>query len=100
MHEDPAAARALALFVSAYGAEAGNLALKVLPAGGVYVAGGIATRMVDKLEWVAFVRSFNAKGRMTERLQAIPIAIVRDAHVGLLGARAYAALLWKSRTLH
>ncbi|MET0386865.1 MAG: glucokinase [Polyangiales bacterium] len=98
--QDPAAARALALFVSAYGAEAGNLALKVLPVGGLYVAGGIAARLVDQLDWDAFLNSFHAKGRMGQLLKSIPIAVVREPNVGLLGARAYAALLWRSRTLH
>jgi glucokinase len=98
--QDPAAARALALFISAYGAEAGNLALKVLPAGGLYVAGGIAARLVDQLDWNEFVRSFHAKGRMADLLKLIPIAVVREPNVGLLGARAHAALLWRSRTLH
>lgn len=97
---DPAAARALQLFVSAYGAEAGNLALKVLPAGGMYVAGGIAARLVDQLDWQLFLSSFLAKGRMSELLKTIPIVVVRDHDVGLLGARAHAALLWRNRTLH
>ena len=90
---DKAAARALELFVSAYGAEAGNLALKVLPRGGVYVAGGIAARLVDQLDWNLFMRSFRAKGRMYELLGSIPVSVVLDPNVGLLGARAYAALL-------
>ena len=96
MRQDPAAARVLSLFVSAYGAEAGNLALKVLPAGGVYVAGGIAARSIEQLDWVEFTRSFSDKGRMTQLLASIPIYVVRDLKVGLLGARAYAALLWDS----
>ena len=97
---DPAAARSLALFVSAYGAEAGNLALKVLPAGGLYVAGGIAARMADRLDWNAFLESFLAKGRMAELLRTIPVSVVLHPNVGLLGARAHAALLWRDRTLH
>jgi glucokinase len=97
---DPAATRALALFVSAYGAEAGNLALKVLPTGGVYVAGGIASRLVDRLAWDVFLSSFVAKGRMGDLLKTIPVSVVRVANVGLLGARAHAALLWRNRTLH
>lgn len=97
---DPAAARALALFVSAYGAEAGNLALKVLPTGGLYVAGGIAARMADRLAWNVFMESFLAKGRMADLLKSIPISVVLNPNVGLLGARAHAALLWRDRTLH
>jgi glucokinase len=97
---DPAASRTLALFASAYGAEAGNFALKVLPTGGLYVAGGIAARLVDQLDWQEFMRSFCAKGRMSSLLGSIPVSVVRDPNVGLLGARAHAALLWRSRTLH
>jgi glucokinase len=97
---DPAAARALELFVSAYGAEAGNLALKVLPAGGLYVAGGIAARMAERLDWNAFMESFLDKGRMSELLKSIPVSVVLNLDVGLVGARAHAALLWKDRTLH
>jgi glucokinase len=99
-NQDPAAARALSLFVSAYGAESGNLALKVLPTGGLYVAGGIAARLVDQLDWSEFMRSFSDKGRMSPLMATIPVFVVRDPNVGLLGARAHAALLWRSRTLH
>jgi glucokinase len=98
--QDPAAARALSLFVSAYGAEAGNFALKVLPHGGLYVAGGVAARLVDQLDWSVFMKSFLEKGRMQDLLTTIPVMVVRDADVGLLGARAHAALLWRNRTLH
>jgi glucokinase len=98
--QDPAAARALLLFISAYGAEAGNLALKVMPTGGLYIAGGIAARLVEQLDWQEFLRSFADKGRMHPLLEAFPVFVVRDANVGLLGARAHAALLWRSRTLH
>jgi glucokinase len=97
---DPAAARALALFVSAYGAEAGNLALKVLPSAGVYVAGGIAAKLVDTLDWGTFMHSFRGKGRMAKLLETIPVSVVREANVGLLGARAHAALLLKDRASH
>lgn len=98
--QDRAAARALSLFTSAYGAEAGNLALKVLPTGGLYVAGGIAARLVDQLDWQLFMQSFCDKGRMNPLLSTFPVSVVRETNVGLLGARAHAALLWKSRTLH
>lgn len=98
--EDPAAAKALSLFVSAYGAEAGNLALKVLPTGGLYIAGGIAARLVDQLDWTAFMHSFCDKGRMSQLLKTVPVSVVREQNVGLLGARAHAAVLWRSRTLH
>jgi glucokinase len=90
---DPAAARTLSLFVSAYGAEAGNFALKVLPRGGMYVAGGIAARLADQLDWPSFMQSFLGKGRMSELLASIPLSVVLNPNVGLLGARAHAELL-------
>jgi glucokinase len=94
---DPAAEIALSLFVSAYGAEAGNLALKVLPTGGLFVAGGIAPRMLPRLASGAFMASFLAKGRLSSVLTAIPVAVVSHPNVGLLGARAQAGLLSSRR---
>ncbi|HEX7476485.1 MAG TPA: glucokinase [Polyangiales bacterium] len=90
---DPAAAAALALFVSLYGAQAGNLALTVLPQGGLFVAGGIAPKLVKQLADGAFLASFLAKGRMSKILETIHVAVVLQADVGLLGARAQAELL-------
>lgn len=94
---DPAAELALSLFVSAYGAEAGNLALKALPAGGLFVAGGIAPRMVPRLASGAFMASFLAKGRLSSVLTPIPVAVVLHPNVGLLGARVQAGLLSSRR---
>jgi glucokinase len=66
----------------------------------LYVAGGIAARLVDQLDWQVFMRSFSDKGRMTPLMASFPVLVVREPNVGLLGARAHAALLWRSRTLH
>jgi glucokinase len=95
---DPAADIALSLFVSAYGAEAGNLALKALPTGGLFVAGGIAPRILPRLASGAFMASFLAKGRLSSVLTTIPVAVVLHPNVGLLGARAQAGLLSSRRT--
>jgi glucokinase len=95
---DPAADLALSLFVSAYGAEAGNLALKALPVGGLFVAGGIAPRMLPRLASGAFMASFLAKGRLSSVLTTIPVAVVLHPNVGLLGARTQAGLLSVRRT--
>ena len=94
---DRAADMALSLFVSAYGAEAGNLALKSLPTGGLFIAGGIAPRMLPRLASGAFMASFLAKGRMSPVLTSIPVAVVLHPNVGLLGARAQAGLLSSRR---
>lgn len=86
-----AASRALQLFGQIYGAEAGNLALKALALGGVYVCGNIAGRMLPILEGGAFRRAFLEKGRFGALMEKIPVAVVLDNDVGLAGA-ARAAL--------
>jgi glucokinase len=80
----------LDLFVSIYGAETGNLALKLLATGGVYVAGGIAPRILPKLVDGAFINAFRDKGRHTAILERIPVRVVRNPRVGLWGAAAIA----------
>ncbi|HEX6941610.1 MAG TPA: glucokinase [Gemmatimonadaceae bacterium] len=88
---DPLCAQAVDLFTSLLGAHAGNLALTVLAAGGVYVAGGIAPRMVDKLRTGPFLKSFRDKGRLSEFVERVPVHVITNTDVGLLGAAAVAA---------
>ena len=90
---DPLAVRALEIFIQAYGAFAGDMALVTLPCGGVYIAGGIAPKIVTRLQDGAFVRAFRNKGRYRELLETIPVRIVLEPRVGLLGALAEAARL-------
>jgi glucokinase len=78
--------QALDLFVRAYGAEAGNLALKVLATGGVYLGGGIAPKIRQKLQDGAFIEAFLAKGRMRLLLETIPIRIILNENTALRGA--------------
>jgi glucokinase len=85
-------ARALDVFVSCYGAEAGNLALKMMALGGVFVAGGIAPRILPKLLDGTFRNAFVRKGRLSDVLQAIPIRVVTNDKAGMLGAARRAAL--------
>jgi glucokinase len=80
------ASRAIDLYVSAYGAEAGNLALKSLAAGGVFVCGNIANRMLTALGRGGFYTAFVDKGRFTAFMERIPVAVVLDPDVGLAGA--------------
>ena len=87
------AQQTMELFMSAYGAEAGNLALKVLPYGGLYLAGGIAAKNIPLLTNGTFVTAFNHKGRMSELLGTMPIYVILNPQVGLLGAVARAASL-------
>ncbi|MDJ0734373.1 MAG: glucokinase [Nostocaceae cyanobacterium] len=83
----------LQLFVEAYGAEAGNLALKLLPYGGLYVAGGIAPKILALLKEGSFLLNFTQKGRMRSILEDIPIHIILNSQVGLIGAAICAARL-------
>jgi glucokinase len=82
--------KSLDMFASAYGAEAGNLALKVLSIGGLYVGGGIAPKMLDKLKDGTFMRSFTDKGRLSQLLINMPVRVILESRAALLGAAAYA----------
>jgi glucokinase len=82
--------KALDMFVSVYGAEAGNLALKVLSVGGLYVGGGIAPRILEKLKDGTFMKAFVDKGRLSQLLINMPVRIILDSRAALLGAAAYA----------
>jgi glucokinase len=88
--ESPAAARALDLFARLYGAEAGNLALKTMALGGVYVCGAIAAHARPVLSRGAFEQAFRAKGRFARLMETIPVVVVLDDDVGLAGSRAVA----------
>jgi glucokinase len=85
---NPLCAAALDIFVSVLGAEAGNMALKVLATGGVYLAGGMPPRVLDRLGDGRFMRSFTGKGRFTELLGTIPVNVV-IARAALIGAALY-----------
>jgi glucokinase len=89
--ESPVCARVLEVFASAYGAEAGNLALRTLATGGVFVCGGIAANYKEALAKGGFVEAFVAKGRFTAFLERVPLAIVLDSDVGLAGSAFHAA---------
>jgi glucokinase len=77
---------ALGLFVSAYGAEAGNLALRSVATRGLYIGGGIAPRILPALSDGAFLATFRAKPPMRELLESIPVNVILNAQAGLLGA--------------
>lgn len=81
---------ALDMFVSAYGATAGNLALTVMAKAGVYVAGGIAPQILPKLLDGTFMRAFLEKGRLTPVLARIPVHVIVNPHVALIGAACVA----------
>jgi glucokinase len=81
--------KALDMFVSAYGAEAGNLALKILSVGGLYIGGGIAPRILEKLKDGTFLKAFTDKGRLSQLLINMPVRVILDSRAALMGAAAY-----------
>ncbi len=87
---DPLCSKAMEIFLQAYGAQAGNLALSFRATGGVFVAGGIAPKILEKLKEGTFLRAFRSKGRLTELMHEIPVRVVLDDKVGLLGAASIA----------
>ena len=87
--EDPVCREALALFMDAYGAEAGNLALQGLTIGGMYIAGGIAPKIRQAMLAGPFMAAFVAKGRMTSLLEKIPVRLITEPLIPLWGAAVY-----------
>lgn len=88
----PLAMRTLDLFVMLYGAEAGNLALKMMALGGVFLGGGIAPKILPKLQEPTFLHAFTGKGRMRTLVESIPVKVVLRDDTGLLGAARHAAV--------
>ncbi len=88
--QDRACEQALDWFVSSYGAEAGNVALKFLSVGGLYIGGGIAPHILEKLQSGLFLSAFLDKGRFRKFLESIPIWVVLNDDTALQGAAAYA----------
>jgi glucokinase len=94
--DDPLCNQAMKLFCRIYGAEAGNLALKCLPNGGVYIAGGIAPKILPALQSGLFMEGFLDKGRMTHAIEKMPVRIVDNPEAPLLGAAHFASKLSRS----
>ena len=91
-------AEALRMFVSAYGAEAGNLALRGLALGGVYVGGGIAPKILPAIQSGGFMQAFLDKAPMSDMLTRVPVKVILNAESGLIGAAARANELAQSAT--
>jgi glucokinase len=85
--------KTLDLFVSIYGAEAGNMALRAKSVRGLYVGGGIAPKILDKLKDGAFMRAIVEKGRYADMLAAMPVKVVLNEKTALRGAAYYAAFV-------
>lgn len=88
---DPLACRALDLFIACYGAAAGDHALAVTARGGVYIAGGIARKILGRLAAGGFMAAFNAKGAHAQLNLRVPVQVVTTGRLGLLGAALIAA---------
>jgi glucokinase len=86
------AEQAVDLFVTLYAAEAGNLALKLMATGGVYLGGGIAPKLLSKLAGPLFMQSFVAKGRMQTLMEAMPVRVITNDKTALLGAARCASV--------
>ncbi len=83
---DEVAVVTLELMVQIYGAEAGNLVLKLMATGGVYLGGGIPPRIVPKLEEGSFMQAFTAKGRFVDLLAGVPVSVILNDRTALMGA--------------
>src|ERR1700692_3749230 len=87
------AEQALDLWISVYGAEAGNLALKAMATGGIFLGGGISPKIIPKLTGPLFMRAFLEKGRLRSLLENIPVQVITNDGAALLGAARYAAAI-------
>ena len=88
--KSPLCEHALDIFVDVYGAEAGNCALRFMATGGIFIAGGIAPKILAKFSDPRFLAAFTAKGRLAALLEAVPVSLVTNEKVGLLGSAHYA----------
>jgi glucokinase len=88
---DPVCVAALDCFTRNYGSEAGNLGLKMLALGGVYIGGGIAPKMLPKMQSALFLDAFSTKGRMSPLLRSTPVYVILNDKTALQGAAWFAA---------
>ena len=89
----PICVEAMRLFISAYGAEAGNLALKIMSLGGLYVGGGIARKILPLMTDGTFMRNFTDKGRFSSLMRDIPVRVALNERTSLIGASLVACRL-------
>jgi glucokinase len=88
----PLAEKALDLWISVYGAEASNLALKTMATGGLFLTGGISPKILSKLSGPLFMQAFLNKGRLRPLVEAVPVQVVTNEKAGLLGAARCASV--------
>jgi len=87
----PGCVETLDMFVEAYGAEAGNLALRTVSTGGVFIGGGIAPKILPALTSGAFMGAFRAKPPLADMLAKMPVSVILNAEAALIGAAVFAA---------
>jgi glucokinase len=92
----PECVEALEMFLSAYGSETGNLALRAMATAGMYVGGGIAPKILPSLETGPFIDAFRAKEPLADLIATIPVSVILNPDSGLLGAAVRAGQLAKS----
>lgn len=95
-NKDLLCVKSLELFVSILGAEAGNLALKTMATGGLYLGGGIVPQILPALRDGAFIKAFLDKGRFSGLLQQIPVKVIREKNAALLGAARFGFMKYKT----
>jgi glucokinase len=88
--------KTMEIFIRAYGSEAGNLSLKLLPKGGLYIAGGVTAKNLELIKGGEFMYAFSNKGRVSHLLDEIPVRVVLNQHVGLIGATIKASRIYKA----
>ena len=81
--------KTMEIFIEAYGAETGNFALKLLSYGGIYIAGGIAAKILPLMQDGRFLNTFKDKGRVSTLIEEVPVHIVLNPQVGLVGSVLY-----------
>jgi glucokinase len=97
--ECPLCGQVLDLFISLYGAEAGNVALRTMATGGIYLGGGIAPKIIERLKGLGFMLAFSTKGRLSPLLEDIPVRVILNDRTALLGAGRCAMLAELSQKL-
>lgn len=89
--------KTMEIFIRAYGSEAGNISLKFLPRGGLYIAGGVTAKNLELIQGGEFMSAFKSKGRVSHLLDEIPVRVVLNQHVGLIGSTIKAARNYKEK---
>ena len=87
--------KTMEIFIKAYGSEAGNISLKFLPRGGVYIAGGVTAKNLELIKTGEFMHAFKSKGRVSHLLDEVPVRVVLNQHVGLIGSTIRSARNYK-----